>query len=244
MERYLSRPRILAVDDEPAIRDLLRASLEREGMEIRCACSIAEFEKMAEIATADVYLIDLTLPDGSGLSLVRSLRERGESGIIILSGRGEETDNVVGLELGADDYVTKPFRPRELAARVNAVMRRYRSSPSSPVVSNPESMPKIETDYRFGDYTVSTSARLVWNADGAEIPLTTAEFELLCALIERRGRVVNRDQLMNAIKGRDWDAYDRAVDGLVSRLRKKLPVAPGRAHYIRTVHGVGYSFSG
>ena len=244
MERFLSQPRILAVDDEPGIRDLLRASLEREGMEIRCACSIAEFEKMAESATADVYLIDLTLPDGSGLSLVRSLRERGESGIIILSGRGEETDNVVGLELGADDYVTKPFRPRELAARVNAVMRRYRSSPPSPAVSKPGSMPEVETDYRFGDYTVSTSARMVWNAEGAEIPLTTAEFELLCALIERRGRVVNRDQLMNAIKGRDWDAYDRAVDGLVSRLRKKLPAASGRAHYIRTVHGVGYSFSG
>lgn len=244
MQRTLSQPRILAVDDEAAIRDLLRASLEREGMEVRCACCIAEFEKMAESSTSDIYLIDLTLPDGSGLSLVRSLRERGESGIIILSGRGEETDNVVGLELGADDYVTKPFRPRELAARVNAVMRRYRISPASQVVSKPEPVQDIEADYSFGDYTVSTSARLVWNAEGTEIPLTTAEFELLCALIERRGRVVNRDQLMNAIKGRDWDAYDRAVDGLVSRLRKKLPVASGRAHHIRTVHGVGYSFSG
>ena len=244
MERLVSQPRILAVDDERGIRDLLRAALEREGMEIRCACSIAEFEKMAESAVADVYLIDLTLPDGSGLSLVRSLRARGESGIIILSGRGEETDNVVGLELGADDYVTKPFRPRELAARVNAVMRRCRSSRPSPLVSKSEPLPEVETDYRFGDYTVSISARLVWNTEGTEIPLTTAEFELLCALIERRGRVVNRDQLMNAIKGRDWDAYDRAVDGLVSRLRKKLPVAAGRAHHIRTVHGVGYSFSG
>ncbi|WP_292290229.1 response regulator transcription factor [Marivita sp.] len=241
----MSRPVVLAVDDEPAIRDLLRDALEREGLDIRCAGSIAEFEKMAARILVDVYIIDLTLPDGSGFGLVRSLRERGESGIIILSGRGEETDNVVGLELGADDYVTKPFRPRELAARVNAVMRRYRrQSPDVEVEASAETASPAGIDYRFGDYAVSTSARLVWNAEGTEIPLTTAEFELLCALIERRGRVVSRDQLMNAVKGRDWDAYDRAVDGLVSRLRKKLPAPPGRAHYIRTVHGVGYSFSG
>jgi two-component system torCAD operon response regulator TorR len=233
------------VDDEPAIHDLLRDALEREGLDIRCAGNIAEFEKMAATTAVDVYLIDLTLPDGSGFGLVRSLRTRGESGIIILSGRGEETDNVVGLELGADDYVTKPFRPRELAARVNAVMRRYRSQwLKTEPDATAETASTKEAVYRFGDYAVSTSARLVWDSEGKEVPLTTAEFQLLCALIERRGRVVSRDQLMNAVKGRDWDAYDRAVDGLVSRLRKKLPAPPGRAHYIRTFHGLGYSFSG
>ena len=237
----LTRPVVIAVDDEPDILTLVREALEREGIEVHSAGSVSECLSLSEKVKPDVYVIDLTLPDGNGFDLVRNLRERHEAGIVILSGRKDETDNVLGLELGADDYVIKPFRPREFAARVNAVMRRYRR----PVEQRTgEEAPINQPDFEFGEYVVSTSARLVWDDQGREILLTTAEFDLLHALLVSRGRVVSRDHLMNAIKGRDWEAYDRAIDGLVSRLRKKLPAPPGRVHYIRTVHGAGYSFTG
>lgn len=236
-----NRPAVVVVDDEPAILTLVRETLEREGISVHCARTVGECLRLHEELCPDLFVVDLTLPDGSGFDLVRTLRERHGGGIIILSGRGDETDYVVGLELGADDYVSKPFRQREFAARVNAVWRRYRAPTKPPSETLPLSG---EADFRFGEFSVSTSSRLVWDGEGHEISLTTAEFDLLCALLASRGRVVDRDYLMNAIKGREWEAYDRAVDGLVSRLRKKLPTPPGRAHFIRTVHGIGYSFTG
>lgn len=235
------KPTVLAVDDEPEILDLLSRSLENEGIGIHCANTLSEFRKLDTEFSADVYIVDLNLPDGNGLSLVRELREKRHCGIIILSGRTDETDNVLGLELGADDYVTKPFRPREFVARVKAVVRRYRSPLTDP---GSETGDSAEADFRFGDYAVSVSSRRVWGPESQEVSLTTAEFDLLCALLEHRGRVMDRDQLMHAMKGRDWEAYDRAIDGLVSRLRKKLPAPEGTSHFIRTVHGIGYTFTG
>lgn len=245
MNPILTRPVVVAVDDEPEILALVRNALEREGIEVHTAQNVAECLEISAATRADLFVIDLTLPDGSGFDLVRNLRVRHDGGIIILSGRDEETDNVLGLELGADDYVVKPFRPREFAARVNAVLRRYRQSPKQTPPGAAETDPsEADIDHRFGEYSVSRSSRMVFDGEGREIPLTTAEFDLLCALLASRGRVVDRDHLMNAIKGREWEAYDRAIDGLVSRLRKKLPAPRGRAHFIRTVHGVGYSFTG
>lgn len=232
---------VLAVDDEPEILELLRVSLEIEGYEVLTTSTAAAFRARAAEQDISVFLIDLTLPDGSGFALVKELRPTQKGGIIILTGRSSETDHVVGLEIGADDYVTKPFRIRELAARVNAVYRRVGNG----LTVVPEAVPTAPRptfDFEFGNYRLSVGARRLWQEGGAEIELTTAEFDLLVALLRRRGHVLDRDQLMNAIKGRDWESYDRAVDGLVSRLRRKLQPDDGTKSYIRTVHGIGYSF--
>ena len=242
------KPKVLAVDDEDAILSLLDMSLSDEGYDVLTAATAAEFRKLNSENKIDVYLIDVGLTDGNGFTLVKELRHTSKAGIIMLTGRSSETDQVVGLEIGADDYVTKPFRIRELAARVNAVYRRT-SANAEQAAAAPEAVPPANpnapaVDFTFEDYKLSTAARRVWGADGKEIVLTTAEFDLLSALLRRRGQVMDRDQLMNAMKGRDWESYDRAIDGLVSRLRHKLPATNPSSHFIRTVHGVGYSFTG
>jgi two-component system torCAD operon response regulator TorR len=242
-------PTILAVDDEVEVLNLLETALSSEGFSVVTAGTIAEFWLRDAAVDADLYIVDLTLPDGNGFSVIRELRRRGDRGIIILTGRGDETDQVLGLELGADDYVTKPFRLRELTARVNAVLRRTQgrsaaAAAAPPVAPAPQAQPTLRVDHEFDGYQVILAARQLLSPEGAEIYLTTAEFDLLSALLQRRGQVLNRDQIMNAIKGRDWESYDRVVDGIVSRLRRKIPVLGARSHYIRTVHGVGYSFVG
>lgn len=246
----MKTPCVLAVDDEPAILDLIATCLEGEGFRVVKATTVAEFWLRNSECDPDVYLVDLTLPDGTGFNLIKAIRRTSSRGILVLSGRESETDHVVGLEIGADDYVTKPFRLRELAARVNAVYRRSSvnpnpaiSSAAPPQPASPSFFTGPPVDFTFDDYRISTSARQVWGPGMAEIDLTTAEFDLLVALVKRRGQVLNRDQIMNALKGREWESYDRAVDGLISRLRKKIPVHGRNSHYIRTVHGVGYSFT-
>lgn len=245
------KPKILAVDDDKEILALLKASLEVEGYDVHVCATARDFTDCVKREVFDLFLIDVTLPDGNGFSLVKELRHATEGGIIILTGRMSETDQVVGLEIGADDYVTKPFRLRELTARVNAVHRRAtrKGVPLSAVAANPvtdqlgsEKSPPV--DFTFDGYKVSSGARRIWNPEGEEVILTTAEFDLLIALLRHRGQVFDREQLMNAIKGRDWESYDRAIDGLVSRLRRKIPARNAASHYVRTVHGVGYSFTG
>ncbi len=208
--------------------------LTAQGFDVRCAASIAEFEQMQRDGPADLYLIDVGLPDGSGLAVVRELRQQGAAGVILLTGRGAETDQVVGLELGADDYVVKPFRGRELIARINAVLSRR--------VKAPKAQSPDATNHDFDGYRVCLQARSVHAPDGTELALTGAEFDLLSAFLRRRGEVMTRDQLVHLIKGREWELHDRAVDGLVSRLRRKLPPSRDRGPYIRTIHGVGYVF--
>lgn len=249
------KPRLLVVDDDPDILSLLTAALTDEGYDITTTSNAADFRAAAEADDFELFLIDVTLRDGNGFSLVKELRRSTDKGIILLTGRTSETDHVVGLEIGADDYVTKPFRIRELAARVNAVHRRTarRGAPPAPVgggnpavaVAAPASVASAvaSEEVRFDGYCLNTAERRLWNAEGKEIDLTTAEFELLNALLRRRGQVLSRDQLMNAIKGRDWESYDRAIDGLVSRVRRKIPRIGGGSPYIRTVHGIGYSFA-
>ena len=225
---------VIVIEDDRAICDLLTLMLKGEGMVVRCAHSLREFQAMEGSSSADVYIVDISLPDGSGFDLVRALRALKRSGIIVLSGRTDETDSVLGLELGADDYIFKPFRRRELVARVHAVYRRYHGE------AGRDASQDAAVDHAFDQYKLNVGARRLWAKDGTEIHLTSSEFDLLVALLSSRGKVLNRDQLMNAMKGRDWSVFDRSVDNLVSRLRKKLPPERGVSHFIKTIHGIGY----
>lgn len=239
--------KVLAVDDEKPFLTLLRTALDAEGFELSTAQTVRQFWELDAIGDFDLYLIDVTLNDGNGFSIVRDLRQKTDKGIILLSGRTSETDQVLGLEVGADDYVSKPFRMRELAARMNAVWRRSGRGGSS-VAADAQTLRAErdaghDYDYEFDGYRLRIAARTLWGCQDQEIPLTSAEFNLMVALLKRRGQVLDRDQLMNAVKGQDWECYDRAVDGLISRLRRKIPPPEDRSHYIRTVHGVGYVFA-
>lgn len=241
---------VLVVDDEPDITELIRYGLTEDGFEVLTAGSEAEFRARAANNPIDMFIFDLNLPDGSGLALVKEVRRASDVGIIILTGRASETDQIVGLEIGADDYVIKPFRMRELRARVNSVFRRTKgarygggeNTPTSAAPQAPAAPAHPAPDITFDGYAIIIGGRQVLDPQGREIDFTTSEFDLLVALASRRGQVMSREQLMNAIKGRDWESYDRAVDGLVSRIRRKIPAPPGMAHFIRTVHGVGYTF--
>lgn len=246
----MKTPCVLAVDDEPGVLSLISTALSSEGFDVVTAGSVAEFWRRDAECDADIYLVDITLPDGNGFNIVKELRRTTSRGILVLSGRGSETDHVVGLEIGADDYINKPFRLRELAARVNAVHRRSSAAvapaasiPGSaePTVSPPVNS-ETEVDITFDDYQISLSGRRLWGPGKVEIDLTTAEFNLLAALVKRRKQVLSREQIMIEMKGSEGESHDRAVDGLVSRLRKKMPPRDSGPHYIRTVHGVGYSF--
>lgn len=242
----MTASRILAVDDQVDVLNLLSSALTAEGYSVSTARTVQEFWTEHARVSPDLCIVDLTLPDGNGLSIVRQLRRQSDRGIIILSGRDDETDHVLGLELGADDFVNKPFRLRELIARVNAVFRRMLrvEAPSPPSVAAPAPPSEAPVDIDFDGYRLNYASRQLWGPTGEEIDLTTSEFDLLAALVRRRGQVLNRDQIMNAVKGREWESYDRVVDGIVSRLRRKIPTQNGRkSHYIRTVHGIGYSFA-
>ncbi len=231
-------PCILALDDEFAVLATVRETLGEQGYDVVTARSLAQFRKLDAEREVDIYLIDVSLPDGNGFSLVRDLRRVTDRGIIMLTGRGGEAEDVTGLESGADDSLAKPLRARELAARVNALFRRIgQRALQTPRVSQKRG------DHEFDGYRMDLPARQLWGPDGDEIELTTSEFELLAALISRRGQVLSRDQIMNAIKGRHWESYDRVVDGIVSRLRRKIPAKNRSSHFIRTVHGVGYAFT-
>lgn len=241
----MSRPKVLLLDDDDQISRLLDEALSEDGCDVLIVRTIAEFQQKQADQRFDIYIVDLGLPDGNGLSLIQELAQDPTCGVIIVSGRAAETDRVVGLEIGADDYITKPFRVREVLARVHAVLRRLQKHPAPPThpagAPEPGASPGGAID--FDGYRLDLGARQLYGPDGSEITLTTAEFNLLVALLRHRGQVLNRDQLMNAIKGRDWESYDRAVDSIVSRLRRKMPTPEGRSHYIRTVHGIGYAFS-
>ncbi|PTE23568.1 DNA-binding response regulator [Cereibacter changlensis JA139] len=230
-------PCILVLEDESAVLAVVQQTLGSEGYQVVTARSLAQFRKLDTQHEADIYLIDVSLPDGNGFALVRELRRSSDRGIITLTGRGRDAEDVAGLESGADDSIGKPLRERELAARVNAVYRRTAGRPTAARAGQ-------QADHEFDGYRFSLPSRQLWGPDGAEIALTSSEFELLAALISRRGEVLSRDQIMNAVKGGHWESYDRVVDGIISRLRRKIPARTRSTPFIRTVHGVGYAFTG
>jgi DNA-binding response OmpR family regulator len=223
-------PQILLIDDEPAIRESLAFALRRDGFAIDEAATLREAEVRS--AAADLVILDLVLPDGSGIDFLRKLRGRSDVPVIVLTSRDEETDRVVGLEMGADDYVLKPFSPREVVARVRAVLRRVRSGADK--VENGE--PAMEGP---GGLRVDPRTRRACVAE-KELALSRTEFNLLAAFVKAPGRVFERGQLLDAVWGSDVVVGDRTVDVHVKALRRKLEEAGGDPKLLETVRGVGY----
>ena len=235
----MHRPRVLLLENELALHKPLGDALAAEGYKVTAVSTIAGFRKISAQDCAELYIIDQYLPDGNGISLVRELAQRSACGIVVLSRSANESDHVLALELGADDYIVKPVRIRELVARVGAILRRCKRNRTE----QSGTLSDMGFDFSFDGYRVNCAARQLISPAGAEIVLTTAEFDLLTALLRSRGSVCHRDQILTLMKGRAWIASDRTIDGLVSRLRRKIPTYNEKHRsYIRTVHGVGYAF--
>jgi len=228
-------PHILVVDDERGIREPLAHYLEKHEMRVSLAKDAREARKLLDIAAIDLVVLDIMMPGEDGLSLARHLRDATAVPVILLTALAEETDRIVGLEVGADDYVGKPFNPRELLARIRAVLRRVNSLPP-----HPRAAPRGEM--RFAGWRLDTGRREIAGADGVGVPLSTAEFDLLSAFLAHPNRVLSRDQLLDLTRGRRAEAFDRAIDNQVSRLRKKLESDPKNPQIIKTVWGGGYMF--
>ncbi|WP_375738477.1 response regulator [Pseudomonas boanensis] len=230
---------ILVVDDDAEIRELLLDYLGGLGYQV---CAVADSEQLrARLAEAlpDLVLLDVGLPGEDGLSLARYLREHHDLPVIMVSGAGSSLDRIIGLEVGADDYLAKPFDPRELLARVKTVLRRYRRPAAT--VDVPRSEPGGDC-LRLGQCRLHLQSRQLFDAAGQEIPLTAMEFDLLQAFAQRPNRPLSRDQLLNLTQHRDWSPFDRSIDIRIARLRRKLEQDPDKPQIIRTVRGVGYMF--
>ena len=231
-------PNVLIVDDDAGIRDLLADYLAKQGMSVTSARDGKEMDERLAVAWPDLIVMDLMLPGEDGLSLTRRVKATRDVPVIMLSARGEDIDRIVGLEVGADDYLPKPFNPRELLARIRAVLRRGAQS-----ANHAGGLGQGDNEVaRFGPFSLDLSAQAL-SRDGAEIPLSQAEFTLLKLFIERPNRALSRDQIMDSLKGYERDPFDRSIDVRVTRLRKKLEDDPSNPVYIRTVWGQGYLFS-
>ncbi len=226
-------PQVLVVDDDAGIRDLLADYLAKQGLSVATARDGKEMDERLAAAFPDIIVMDLMLPGEDGLALTRRVKAGRAVPVIMLSARGEDIDRIVGLEVGADDYLAKPFNPRELLARIRAVLRRGGGGKAEEEVG--------ET-VRFGPFALDVAAQSLAR-DGQDIPLTQAEFTLLKLFVEHPGRALSRDQIMDWLKGYDRDPFDRSIDVRVTRLRKKIEDDPANPVYIRTVWGQGYLFS-
>jgi len=228
-----SMPHILVVDDDREIRDLLARFLERNRFRVTTARDGRETRRAWPLGHYQLVVLDLMLPGEGGLEVARWLRQQGDVPIVMLTAMGEETDRIIGLELGADDYVPKPFNPRELLARIRAVLRRTSERAEKKVEPAAKSV-------RFSGWTLEPARRRLLNPDGAEVALTGGEYDLLVALVERANRVLTRDMLLDLLRGRQAGPFDRAIDVAISRLRRKLEDDGRHAQLIKTVRGGGY----
>jgi two-component system OmpR family response regulator len=229
-------PHILIVDDHREIRDLVSRALTKEGFRVSTAGDGRAMRKVLADRRIDLVLLDLMLPGEDGLSLCRAIRAESNLPIVMLTAKGDEVDRVIGLEMGADDYLPKPFGSRELIARIRAVLRRSQLDASI----DDRSRPKL---YRFDRWTLDPGTRDLLRDDGVTVPLSTGEFDLLMAFVERPQRVLSRDQLLDLARGRVSAGFDRSIDTQVSRLRRKLELDPGEPKIIKTVWGGGYVFT-
>jgi len=233
---------ILVVDDEAEVRALLRTGLEREGFAVSEAKDGASLMAVLEKGNVDLITLDVRLSGEDGFSLAREVRAKQNVPIVMLTGMGDMTDRVVGLELGADDYITKPFHMREVLARIRAVLRRY--APVAAEASRASHGLQKSARYAFDGWSIDLARRELKDPEDQLCELTTAEFNLLAILVERPGRVLSRDELMDLLKGHDWTPLDRSIDGLVARLRKKIERGSESPQLVKTVRGVGYAFAG
>jgi two-component system, OmpR family, response regulator len=234
-----SAPHLLIVDDEAEIRLMLRRLFEREGFAVSEAKDGGELFGALDHHPIALITLDLRLGGEDGLELARQVRAKHNLPIVMISGKGDMIDRVVGLELGADDYISKPFHLREVLARVRAVLRRYEASPEMA----PPTAGKAGERYRFDGWLLDISRRELYSTGGVRQDLTTAEFNLLEILVARPNRVLSRDNLMDLLKGIEWSPVDRSIDNLVGRLRKKIEAQPDSPELIKTVRGVGYVFT-
>jgi DNA-binding response OmpR family regulator len=234
----VTQAHILVVDDDPKVRLLLRRCLEPEGYRVSEAHDGKSVFSVLTADHVDLITLDLTLASEDGLDIARRIRSVVAVPIIMITGKGDTIDRIVGLELGADDYISKPFHVREVLARVRSVLRRSQEgSLSRAAQSRPSRV------FCFANWVLDCDKRELRSTAGALSQLTTAEFELLAILVQRPNRVLSRDTLLDLLKGQDWAAYDRIIDTQVARLRKKIEVNPEAPELIKTVRGVGYSFT-
>jgi len=237
-------PVVLVVDDEPELRGLLGEYFGRHGFEVHPAEHAAQARELIAQGRPDLALLDVNMPGENGLSLARWLRETyPEVAIVMLTTAGESVDRIVGLELGADDYLPKPFELRELLARVRAVLRRTQAPRHAAAsLEAAPAVPSASQQVRFGDRLLDLELRKLYGPDGAEIDITAAEFDLLALFASHPNRPLNRDQIMEQAHNRGWDVFDRSIDLRVMRLRRKIERNPDKPEVIKTVRNVGYVF--
>jgi two-component system, OmpR family, response regulator len=228
---------ILIVEDDVHVREMVAEYLSGHGYEVCQAQSGGDMREAVERCLPDVVLLDVRLPGEDGLSLARYLRERYDVGIIMVTGAAEVVDRVVGLEIGADDYVTKPFDPRELLARVKSVMRRLQSreAPQSTASVGKERVP-------VGRCFLDVASHQLVDVAGQEVPMTSMEYDLLKVFVEHPNKVLTRDQILTLTRNREWEPFDRSIDIRIARLRRKVEPNPEEPKTIRTVRGAGYMF--
>jgi len=233
----MARERILIVDDDRDIRESIGEYLSEHGYEVALAENGEAMRRAIAAAVPDVVLLDLNLPGEDGLSLARWLRGAHDVAIIMVTAAGEVVDRVVGLEVGADDYVAKPFDPRELRARLKSVLRRARTpgkgaAPAAPAARR----------VKVGRCSLDLQTHQLFGADGEELPITGMEFDLLRVFVERPNQVLSRDQLLTHTRNREWEPFDRSIDIRIARLRKKIEADPEKPRALKTVRGSGYIF--
>ena len=233
--------RLLRVDDEISIREPLSEYLEGQGFATVAVANAAEARAALADGQFDLIVCDVMMPGEDGLSLTRHIREAVGTPVILLTARSEETERIIGLEIGADDYVPKPFSPRELVARIRAVLRRSGTSNGNAADDSANSEPN--ENYYFGNWCLSVTAReLTHVEDGRSVDISSGEFQLLLTLVRHPRQVMSRERLLDLVRGRDADIFDRSIDNLVSRLRRKLDDDARRPAIIKTVWGGGYVF--
>jgi len=231
------QPHILVVDDDPQIRTLLVEYLTENALRVTVAANGRQMSSMLAEEAIDLVVLDLRLAGEDGMAIARSLRDQSAIPIVMLTGVKDEADRIMGLEIGADDYLTKPFSPRELLARIRTVLRRTRSAALT------QARQQEVRAYRFADFELNLRTRRLKRHDAAVIELTNKEFNLLAALVAAPQRILSRDQLLEASRVFDNEVYDRSIDVLILRLRRKIEVDPSQPHFIVTERGAGYTFN-
>ena len=228
---------ILLVDDEASLREPLADYLIKQGYKVQQASDASVARSLLNAYDFDIILLDIMMPGEDGLSLCRFVTDKTNIPVIFISAKTEETERIIGLELGADDYITKPFSPRELVARIKVVLRRAEKGGVKQLGSSGGA-------YQFSGWTLQCDKRSLIDADGVNISLSTGEYQMLLALVSRAGKILNRDQLLDITQGREAHAFDRAVDNQISRLRRKIESDPKNPEIIKTVWGGGYVLAG